>query len=85
MLWVRVRVDFRVRVRVGVGIRVNLTLTKTLKLNPKLLSYWECCRNMVMKKKFAPGTPREADESAHGGWMYDVGLERKMADDRRRW
>ena len=43
-----VRVDFRVRV--GVRIRVNLTLTKTLKLNPNLLSYWECCRNMVRKK-----------------------------------
>ena len=46
---VRVRVDFRVRV--GVGVRINLTqtltLTKTLKLNPNLLSYWECCRNMT--------------------------------------
>ena len=53
-LWVRVRVmvDFRVSVRVGVRIRVNitLTLTKPLKLNPNLLSYWECCRNMVRKK-----------------------------------
>ena len=29
----------------------NLTLTKTLKLNPNRLSYWECCRNMVRKKK----------------------------------
>ena len=53
---VRVRVDFRVRVGVGVRIRVNLTLTltltvtKTLKVNPNLLSYWECCRNMVRKK-----------------------------------
>ena len=52
---VRVRVGFMVRVRVGVRvrIRVNLTLTKTLELNLNLLSYWECCRNMVRKKKFA--------------------------------
>ena len=65
-VWVRFRVDFRVRV--GVRIMVNLsnpyltvtiTLTKTLKLNPNLLSYWECCRNMVMKKKFAPDTVHE--------------------------
>ena len=49
--WVKFRVwvDFRVRV----GVRVNLTLT--LKLNHNLLSYWECCRNMVRKKKFAGG------------------------------
>ena len=57
---VRVRVDFRVRVGIGVRIRINLTLTltltKTLKLNPNLLSYWECCRNMVRKKIFAGGT-----------------------------
>ena len=25
------------------------------KLNPNLLSYWECCRNMVRKKKFEAG------------------------------
>ena len=45
VLGLSVRVDFRV----GVRIRVNLTLTitKTLKLNRNLLSYWECCRNMV--------------------------------------
>ena len=56
---VRVRVWGRVRVgfRVGVRIRVNLTLTltKTLKLNPNLLSYWECCRNMVRKKNRVRG------------------------------
>ena len=49
---VRVRVDFRVRVRIRVNL--TLTLTKTIKLNPNLLSYWECCRNMVRKTKFAP-------------------------------
>ena len=62
-LWVRVRVrvrvmvDFRVSVRVGVRIRVNitLTLTKTQKLNPNLLPYWECCRNMVREKNCGPG------------------------------
>ena len=39
-----VKVRVRVGCRVGVRIRVNLslTLTKTLKLNPNLLSYWEC-------------------------------------------
>ena len=46
---------------IGVRIRVNLTLTKTLKLNPNLLSYWECCRNMVMKKKFAARTAQTRD------------------------
>ena len=47
---VRVRVGFMVRVRVGVRIRVNLTLTltKTLELNLNLLSYWDCCQNMVI-------------------------------------
>ena len=59
MLWLgfwvrfRVRVDFRVRV--GVRSRVNLTLTKTLQLNPNMLSYWECCRNMVMNFFSCPG------------------------------
>ena len=43
---VRVRVGFRVRIRVN----LTLTLTKTLNLNPNLLSYWECCQNMVRKK-----------------------------------
>ena len=52
---VRVRVWVRVDFRVGVRIMVNLTLTKTLKLHPNLLSYWECCRNMVMEKKFTNG------------------------------
>ena len=46
---------FSVRVRVDFRVRVNLTLTKTLKLNPNLLSYWDCCRNMVMKKNSQPG------------------------------
>ena len=54
---VRVRVGFMVMVRVGVGVRIRvnltLTLTKTLELNLNLLSYWECCRNMVRKKKSA--------------------------------
>ena len=57
---VRVRVGFRVRVGIRVGIRVriraNLTLIKTLKLNPNLLSYWECCQNMVREKICAPDT-----------------------------
>ena len=60
-LWLRVR--FRVKVmvrvvfmvRVGVRIRVNLTLTKTLEPNLNLLSYWDCCQNMVMKKMLQPG------------------------------
>ena len=39
---VRVRVGFWVRV----DFRVRVNLTKTLKLNPNLLSYWECCRNI---------------------------------------
>ena len=49
---VRVRFGFMVMVmvRVGVRIRVNLTLTKTLELNLNLLSYWDCCQNMVRKK-----------------------------------
>ena len=56
---VRVRVGFRVRVRVGIRVRIRvnltltLTLTKTLKLNRNLLSYWECCQNMVRETKFA--------------------------------
>ena len=55
---VLVRVVFRVRI--GVRIRVNLTLTKTLKVNPNLLSYWECCRNMVRKTFFAARNPPPA-------------------------
>ena len=59
---VRVRGGFRVRVSVRVRIRVNLTLTltKTLKLNPNLLSYWECCQNMVRKKNCVRGRALEA-------------------------
>ena len=50
-LWLGPNLGFWVKFRVGVRIRVNLTL----KLNHNLLSYWECCRNMVRKKKFAGG------------------------------
>ena len=39
----------------GLGLGFNLTLTKSLKLNPNLLSYWECCGNMVRRKLFAAG------------------------------
>ena len=66
---VMVRVDFRVRV--GIRVNLTLTLTKTLKLNPNRLSYRECCRNMVMKKKFATG-PRDLD----GTSMTDENLYR---------
>ena len=31
----------------------DLTLTKTLKLNPNLLSYWDCCQNMVTTRQRA--------------------------------
>ena len=50
-LWLGLRVRVRIGIRVGiwVRIRVNLTLTKTLKLNPNLLSYSECCQNMVLR------------------------------------
>ena len=58
-LWLWVRVGFRVMV--GVRIRVDLTLTKTLKLNPNLLSYWECCQNMVRKKNLLPGDGAEPE------------------------
>ena len=37
------------------NLTLTLTLTKTQKLNPNLLSYWECCRIMVRKKRFAAG------------------------------
>ena len=53
---VRVRVGVRVRVRIMVNL--TLTLTKTLELNFNRLSYWDCCRNMVRKKKIAPGTAK---------------------------
>ena len=54
---VRARVDFRVRVIVSVRVNLTLTLTltNTLKLNPNLLSYWECCQNMIRRKKIAAG------------------------------
>ena len=71
---VRVRVDFRIRVRVGVRIRVNLTLTltKTLKINPNLLSYWECCRNMVRNFFFAP-------RGGGGGWGVNISKVREIS------
>ena len=51
----------------------NLTLTKTLKLNTNLLSYWECCRNMVRKKRFA------ARMAIAPGWRGSMrGPETKM-------
>ena len=63
---VRVRVGFMVMVRVGVRVRImvnlTLTLTKTLELNLNRLSYWDCCRNMVRKKKFAYGGPRPSSD-----------------------
>ena len=48
-LWVWVRVNLRVGVRIKVNLTLTQPLTKTLKLYPNLLSYWECCRNMVRK------------------------------------
>ena len=45
-LWFGLGLGFWVRVRVRVWVRVRVTL----KLNPNLLSYWECCRNMVRKQ-----------------------------------
>ena len=56
-----VTLEWPLRVGVGVRIRVNLTLTKTLTIyiNPNLLSYWECCRNnMVREKKLRPAAGR---------------------------
>ena len=53
---VRVRFGFmvmvmvRVMVRIRVNLTLTLTLTKTLELNLNLLSYWDCCQNMVRKK-----------------------------------
>ena len=52
-------------------LTLTLTLTKTLKLNPNLLSYWECCRNMVRRKKIAarPTPPSRAHvEAVAGSW-----------------
>ena len=37
-------------------VNLTLTLTKTLELNLNRLSYWDCCRNIVRKKKFAAGS-----------------------------
>ena len=58
-LWLGLRVRVKVRVRVGfmvrVGVRIMVNLTKTLELNLNRLSYWDCCRNMVRKKKLHPG------------------------------
>ena len=58
-LRVRVRVMVRVRVgfmvRVGVRVRIMVNLTLTLELNLNRLSYWDCCRNMVRKKKLLLG------------------------------
>ena len=54
VLGLRLWVGFRVSG--GVRIRVNPTLNKTLKLNPNLLSYWECCCNMVRRKMLLPGS-----------------------------
>ena len=45
-------------------LSLTITLTKTLKLNPNLLSYWECCRNMVRKKDLRPA--HRADLPRHG-------------------
>ena len=42
-------------------LTLTLTLTKTLKLNPNLLSYWECCRNMVRTKNRGPVRVRTHD------------------------
>ena len=44
----------RVGVRARIRVNLTLTLTKSLKLNPNLLSYWECCQNMVRKKNCVP-------------------------------
>ena len=48
----------RVGVRVRIMVNLTLTLTKTLELNLNRLSYWDCCRNMVRKKKIAPRTAK---------------------------
>ena len=52
---VMVRVGVRVRIRVRIRVNLTLTLTKPLELNLNLLLYWDCCQNMVRKKKFASG------------------------------
>ena len=66
------RVMVWVRVRVRVDFRVNLTLTKTLKLNPNLLSYWECCRNMVREKNSRPGAPPNKNPGYAGVIVFTI-------------
>ena len=40
------------------NITLTVILTKTLKLNPNLLSYWDCCQNMVKTRLRAAAQPR---------------------------